>query len=80
MWIRENCRIPNETNVPEKNATKSTKTKVSLEMVEKGAVKGLKSQIIEMTLGRGRAPQTQQESLPKIQTIAEGFKGEGECS
>jgi hypothetical protein len=32
FWIREICRIPNEFVVLEKNATESTKTKVSLEM------------------------------------------------
>jgi hypothetical protein len=53
-WIREICKISNDINVPEKNATKSTKTKVSLEMAEKGAVKGPGSQIIKMTLRRGK--------------------------
>jgi len=52
-WIREICRILNETIVPEKNATESTKTKVSHGMAEKGAVKGPGRQIVEMKLGRG---------------------------
>jgi hypothetical protein len=52
-WIREICRILNETNILEKNAIESKKTKVSLEMAEKGTIKGPGSQIIEMTLERG---------------------------
>jgi hypothetical protein len=52
-WIKEICRIPNETIILEKNTTKSTKTKDSHGMVEKGTVKGLGSQIVKMMLGRG---------------------------
>jgi hypothetical protein len=50
LWIREICKILNESIVPDKNATK---TKVSLRMAKKGAVKGQGSQIVEITLGRG---------------------------
>jgi len=51
-WIREFCRIPNETIVHEKNTMSPLKTKVSLDMAE-GDVKGSRSQIIEMTLWSG---------------------------
>jgi hypothetical protein len=42
-WIREISRIPNKTIVLEKNDSESTKTKVNLDMVEKGAIKGPRS-------------------------------------
>jgi hypothetical protein len=46
LWIREICRLPNETIAPKKNATQSNKTKVSLGMAERGALKGSGSQIV----------------------------------
>jgi hypothetical protein len=52
-WIREINKILNKTIVPEKNKTKSTKTKVSLGLAKKGTVKGLGRQIVEMALGSG---------------------------
>ncbi len=52
--IREICRIPNKTIHPGKNDSESTKTKVSLYIAEKGAVKGPRSQVVEMTLGSGK--------------------------
>jgi hypothetical protein len=52
-WIREICRITNETIVLEKNDFESTKTKVSLVMAEKHSVKGQGGQIVEITLWSG---------------------------
>jgi hypothetical protein len=53
LWIREICRTANKTIVLEKNDFESTKTEVSLDMAEKGVVKGSRSQIAEMMLESG---------------------------
>jgi hypothetical protein len=53
-WIREICRIPNETIVLEKNDSESTKTKVSLVMARNALLKdrGAKSSRLRSRVAR----------------------------
>jgi hypothetical protein len=77
--------MPNDTIVLLNNDSESTKTKVSLDMAEKGAVKGPGSQTVQMMLGSGEEGagaehvRHHRKNLPEIHTIAKVFRVGGEC-